>query len=840
MSSNLETLNKSFEKNFYSIFQKPELVKSYLNERSEEFDRTIKEAFLKFQLGDHFALVALGGYGRNELFPSSDIDLSIVQLTNQTNKIEELKEFIAWLWTLKVKVGHSVRSIKDIDKVTKSDLKEFTSYLSHRVIFCPSSHSKTLSIGLQKLSKNWIKTKFSKAKKLEQIERFKSYNSTEFNLEPDLKESPGCLRDFQTALWILEHCFEINTLLDCVSLDLFSRKEILNVQKSYNHMQSLRFILNLNAASNRMSFENQLLLAKKSRFKSSKSSSDVEKFMRVFFQHAANLSDFNEMIFQAYEDRLIFLKRSYAKNYYISKDRLGIQASVNLVKKPELILESFLHIGRLKKINGLDFYSMRKIKEAIPKINPSFFMGVHAGNQFIEILKAETSLSTILKKLKQLGLMRLIIPEFGEIEGQMQFDMFHVYTVDEHTFKVVRNMRQMQIGKVDTSMSIEHELINKLPKIELLYLAGIFHDLGKGKGGDHSEIGSTIVTKFCKRLNFSINDTELLGWLVTNHLVMSSISQKTDVHDPQTIINFTTIVSSLEKLNYIYMLTVNDIMGTNPTLWNSWKHDLLKQLFLSSRRKLNLDEPGTNTSVVKERKALSIEPLEKTNRELVLSIWDQLPETYFAKHQLEQLQNQADALANSQLKTAISLTKRKNLIEIFIFTPNHPGLFLKTASILERLSLETIDANIHTTNDDKFAMNTFICKHKVLGGNLNQRDQVEIKKKIIAYLSLSESIPLTKNQKVSRKKVFQYTTRAEITSLATQNAQLVTLETLDQPALLSKVANIFLEHGISIFSARITTLGEKVEDNFIVMDEKKKTKISESKKNLVIKKLKKL
>ena len=204
--------------------------------------------------------------------------------------------------------------------------------------------------------------------------------------------------------------------------------------------------------------------------------------------------------------------------------------------------------------------------------------------------------------MKQLGILKLLIPEFGAIEGQMQFDMFHIYSVDEHTFKVVRNMRQMQIGKTDGSMKIEQELINKLPKIELLYLAGIFHDLGKGKGGDHSEIGEKIVTKFCKRLSFSIHDTELLGWLVRNHLIMSSISQKTDVHDPQTIKDFTKIVNSIEKLNYIYILTINDIRGTNPTLWNSWKHDLLKELFLSSRRKLNFEDQESHKLIIAERK----------------------------------------------------------------------------------------------------------------------------------------------------------------------------------------------------------------------------------------------
>jgi [protein-PII] uridylyltransferase len=420
----------------------------------------------------------------------------------------------------------------------------------------------------------------------------------------------------------------------------------------------------------------------------------------------------------------------------------------------------------------------------------------------------------------------------------MQFDMFHVYTVDEHTFKVVRNMRQMQIGKENQSMQIEHELINKLPKIELLYLAGIFHDLGKGKGGDHSEIGEKIVERFCKRLNFSIHDTELLCWLVKNHLIMSSISQKTDVHDPETIINFTKNVNTIEKLNYIYMLTINDIRGTNPTLWNSWKHDLLKQLFMSSRRKLNLEEAQSNQSIVNERKVSSANVI-KQGHDLLNEVWGQLPDAYFSKYQLAQLSNQAKTVAASKGKTSVFVNTRKNLIEIFIFTPNQAGLFLKTVRSFEQLSLETIDSDIHTTKDGKYAMNTFICKHKILGGNLIQRDIQNIEQKIINAIS-SENFKVTAKSKAAHKKVFEYPTRVNVSPSKKRDASLITIETLDQPNLLSKVANIFLDHGISIDSARITTLGEKVEDNFTVIDEKTKLCISQNKTNQLQKRLKNL
>ena len=835
MSNSLESINLDFKKNFHNLFRKPELIQPYLLKRSNKFDEIIKKEFLRRKLETDFAIVALGGYGRKELFPSSDIDLSIIQLNLKTKKIEDIKDFIGWLWTLKVKVGHSVRTIKDIENITKSDLKEFTSYLSYRIIFCKKNKVANLEYDLKKISKKWNRAKFYKAKRLEQYNRFQSFDSTEFSLEPDLKESPGCLRDFQTALWILEHCFKLKKLQDCTTAKLFSKKELSSINQSYAHMKVLRYFINLESGTNRISFENQLLLSKKSRLKSSKKSSAVEKFMRTFFLHASNLSDFNEFVFQAYEDQLTLLKRPYTKNYYIFKDRIGIAESVDLIKKPELILDSLIQVGKLKRINGLDFKTIKKIQKSLPKIDPKYFLLPEAGAQFLQILRSSTNLSTILKKLKQLGLMRLIIPEFGEIEGQMQFDMFHVYTVDEHTFKVVRNMRQMQIGKVDKSMEIEHELINKLPKIELLYLAGIFHDLGKGKGGDHSEIGEKIVKNFCKRLNFSIHDTELLSWLVKNHLIMSSISQKTDVHDPETITNFTENVNSVEKLNYIYMLTINDIRGTNPTLWNSWKHDLLKQLFMSSRRKLNLEETQSNQHIVKERKIASAKAAKKEH-DFLKAIWNQLPDSYFSRYQLEQLSNQAKTVSSSQRKTSVFVRSRKNLIEIFVFTPNLPGLFLKTVTSFEKLSIETIDSDIHTTNDGEFALNTFICRHKILGGNLIQRDIQNIEQKIVAAIS-SKDLKTYSKSKTTSAKVFEHPTRVSISTTNKRDASLITLETLDQPNLLSKVAYIFLDHGVSIVSARISTLGEKVEDNFTVVDEKTKSYISKNKANKLQKKL---
>ena len=308
------------------------------------------------------------------------------------------------------------------------------------------------------------------------------------------------------------------------------------------------------------------------------------------------------------------------------------------------------------------------------------------------------------------------------------------------------------------------------------------------------------------------------------------------MHDPETIENFIKKVDSTEKLNYLYMLTINDIRGTNPNLWNSWKHDLLKQLFMSSRKKLNLEERQSNHSIIKERKLRSIQSIPDDKNEFLIKVWDQLSNTYFSKYQIQQLSDQAKIIASSKGKTSILIKSRKNLIEIFIFTSNQPGLFFKTVQSFEHLSIETIDSDIHTTNDGLYALNTFICKHKVLGGNLIQRDIQNIQKKIIAAID-SETPKSVAKAKTKTKKVFEYQTKVRITDSSIKTISLITLETLDKPNLLSEVAKIFLDHGVSIDSARITTLGEKVEDNFTVTDEKTKSAISKNKAQQIQKKL---
>jgi [protein-PII] uridylyltransferase len=304
------------------------------------------------------------------------------------------------------------------------------------------------------------------------------------------------------------------------------------------------------------------------------------------------------------------IKRKY-KDFYLYGKKIGLN-NVDLMNNKNLIFDIFIFIGNNKKINKIDTFSSSLLRENLTLIDHKFKNNQVYANKFIEILKSKYNLSSILKTMKDIGILQKYIPEFDEVVGQMQFDLFHAYTVDEHTFKLVRNMRQMKLYE-SKEFKLEYELINKLPKIEILYLAGFFHDLGKGKGGDHSIIGAESSIKFAKRMGLSLSDGELISWLVENHLLMSSISQKKDIYDGEIINHFVELVENTEKLDYLYLLTINDIKATNPALWNGWKHKLLKDLFLLARSKINKEPIKKSIEISQDRKNSVLKDFDAKN-----------------------------------------------------------------------------------------------------------------------------------------------------------------------------------------------------------------------------------
>ena len=815
MKGKIISIKKDFLNEFPQIYLKPSKINKYLKKHSNKIEIDIKNKFKKLELDKNFAIYANGGFGRKEMFPSSDVDLSIVEL----NKIQDygnLEKFISFMWDRGYKVGHSVRSINDIKKISKKDLKEFTSYLTRRAIISNQNIDNKITKALNGL---WTRNNFYNQKFIEQQRRHSEFHSSAYNLEPDLKESPGTLRDFQSALWILQHCYGLDSQ-DAINKSGVIDGEFKKAIEAYNFIKSLRFATNIATQKNRLNFEAQIEVSKYAKLNKKSSKASVEKMMKNYYENASILSYFNEIIFEKYNEKKVNIFSKKISGIYKNKNKIGIR-NIDIKKNKDLIFQIFIEIGKNKNINLIDTPTKSLIKKNINLIDEKFIKQKIYSKQFLEILRSKYNLSSILKTMKNLGVLQAYIPEFANVVGQMQFDLFHIYTVDEHTFKVVRNMRQMKLFK-QKGFELEYELINKIPKIEILYLAGIFHDLGKGKGGDHSDIGAKISYDFAIRIGMSETDAGLISWLVKEHLIMSSISQKKDIGEAETIIEFAKQVEQSEKLDYLYLLTINDIRATNPALWNGWKHQLLKDLYFLTRSKINKEPLIASSSIALERKKNTLLAFSVNDGEVLESYLSNLGNSYFNKNLSESLKWQAALIVKNKDKDLIVGCKNifENLIEIFIKVKNSKGLFYKFTKILEHSGLEVIDANIFSSTDNTFAANTFITKFSHHDRKLLNSDLIELKKRI--EKNFTEFNKIKDFQKKSIKKNrFEKVINISNSINKDKGRNLITIETSDSQGLLANIAKVFFDNNVSIFSARINTLGDRVEDTFEIENHNK-------------------
>ena len=815
MKGKIISIKEDFLNEFPQIYQKPSKINKYLKKYSNKIEIDIKNKFKKLELDKNFAIYANGGFGRKEMFPSSDIDLSIVEL----NKIQDygnLEKFISFMWDRGYKVGHSVRSINDIKKISKNDLKEFTSYLTRRAIISNQNIDNKITKALNGL---WTRNNFYNQKFIEQQRRHSEFHSSAYNLEPDLKESPGTLRDFQSALWILQHCYGLDSQ-DAINKSGVIDGEFKKAIEAYNFIKSLRFATNIATQKNRLNFEAQIEVSKYAKLNKKSSKASVEKMMKSYYENASILSYFNEIIFEKYNEKKVNIFSKKISGIYKNKNKIGIR-NIDIKKNKDLIFQIFIEIGKNKNINLIDTPTKSFIKKNINLIDEKFIKQKIYSKQFLEILRSKYNLSSILKTMKNLGVLQAYIPEFANVVGQMQFDLFHIYTVDEHTFKVVRNMRQMKLFK-QKGFELEYELINKIPKIEILYLAGIFHDLGKGKGGDHSDIGAKISYDFAIRIGMSETDAGLISWLVKEHLIMSSISQKKDIGEEETIIEFAKQVEQSEKLDYLYLLTINDIRATNPALWNGWKHQLLKDLYILTRSKINKEPLIASSSIALERKKNTLLAFSGNDGEVLESYLSNLGNSYFNKNLSESLKWQAALIVKNKNKDLIVGCKTifENLIEIFIKVKNSKGLFYKFTKVLEHSGLEVIDANIFSSTDNTFAANTFITKFSHHDRKLLNSDLIELKKRI--EKNFTEFNKIKDFQKKSIKKNrFEKVINISNSINKDKGRNLITIETSDSQGLLANIAKVFFDNNVSIFSARINTLGDRVEDTFEIENHNK-------------------
>lgn len=832
-------LLKQCQAQLWTRFNNGEDVRLLVQARAVTVDAVLKHAWQRFDLekAPELALLAVGGYGRGELHPYSDIDVLVLHshAILSAHLQEQVSQFITLLWDLGLDIGSSVRSLENcIDKVNE-DITIATTFLEIRTLIGSDSLRQNL---LELINPLWSDEVFFEAKRDEQIARHRKHNDTEYNLEPDLKNAPGGLRDIQTIVWVTKRHFKTNNLYDLVSKGFLTEYEYKQLANGEQFLWKIRFALQHIAGrnENKLLFDHQRSLAQHFGYTDNTANRAVEQFMKEYYRVVMTLSMLNEMLLQ-YFDEVILKSNADAHIQLISDDfqlrnnYLEVRHHQVFARNPSALMELFAVLSENEEITGIRASTIRLIMVEARKINQSFRENPQNKANFIEILRSSRSLFSTLKRMKRYGVLGKYLPAFGLIIGQMQYDLFHIYTVDAHTLLVIKNMRRFRYADTETQTQfpLVCEVTQNLPMPELLYLSGLFHDIGKGRGGDHSELGSVDAIEFCLAHGLSQRSANLVAWLTRNHLVMSITAQKQDLSDPDVIHAFAQRVGSVNHLDYLYALTVADICATNPKLWNSWRDSLLRQLYQQTRRALRrgLHNPIDFEELIIETRITAMEVLltQGFSENEVNAIWQNLGDDYFLRESAKDIAWHTSEILkhgdNPEPLVSIQVNQQQSAqgtTQIFIYTKDLPNLFAASVATLDQQYVNILDARIITASNF-YSLDTYIILDE---NNIPITDEARLaylSEQLKHALSQPDLFPNIVQKRMPRElKHFKVKTEINISTDIHKQQTILEVITLDRPGLLARIGLIFMEHGVNLQNARIATLGERVEDVFFISD----------------------
>ncbi|MBM7038152.1 bifunctional uridylyltransferase/uridylyl-removing protein GlnD [Vibrio sp. 188UL20-2] len=806
-------------------------VSELVLERSQFMDGLLQLMWQHFGFDQYSdaCLVAVGGYGRAELHPLSDIDILILT-RNAANPAmcEKVSAFITLLWDLRLEVGHAVRTVAECAKIGGEDLTVATNLQEARRI-CGSEHAFSELNAVIESAEFWPSAEFYKAKLQEQRDRHARYHDTGYNLEPDIKSSPGGLRDIHTLSWIARRHFGATSLLEMSRYGFLTDAEYRELVECQDYLWRVRFALHieLKRYDNRLAFGHQAMVAEHLGFTGEKNQ-PVERMMKEFYRTLRRISELNKMLIKLF-DQAILNRGVVPEAEIISADFQRRGALIEARKpalfqaRPETILDMFIHIANDSSITGVAPATMRQLRTARRRLNRYLNAIPEAREKFMQLMRHPNVLTKALPLMHSLGVLASYLPQWSQIVGQMQFDLFHVYTVDEHSIRLLKHIHGFSFAKNHDKHPICCELFPRMQKKELLLLAAIFHDIGKGRGGDHSEIGAIEAYEFGIEHGLSKPEAKLISWLVKNHLLMSVTAQKRDIHDPEVITEFAKTVRDEEYLEYLICLTVADVNATNPELWNSWKRTLLSELYYSTQRALRrgLENPVDVRDRIRHTQQLASAKLRKldfTPREIEV-LWGRFKADYFLRHTPDQIRWHSQAILNAPEPhndplVLVSKKSSRGGTEIFVYAKDKPALFADVVAELDRRNLSVHDAQIMTSKDG-FVLDTFVVLDRD-GNPVDSERQLVIANAVSSVVCSNTPKPLRVRRTPRNLKHFKVKTRVEFLPTKTNKHSLVEFQALDTPGLLTKVSSAFADLDIHLHAAKITTIGERAEDLFIL------------------------
>ncbi len=831
---------------FDARFKEGEDIRSLVYERALFIDCILHYAWHQFPWDNNISLIAVGGYGRGELHPHSDIDLLVLLGADElaeggdTGNRESIERFLMLLWDIGLEIGHSVRSIDQCVEIAREDITVATNLMECRTLLGNPELRRELML-LTGPDKIWAADEFFRAKWDEQITRHNKHNNTEYNLEPNVKNAPGGLRDIQMIGWAAKRFFGVRTLKQLEGKGFFTEEEFAILLTGEEFLWKVRYGLHMVAGrpEERLLFDHQRELATLFGYRDTDKSLAVEQFMHRYYRIVLALRELNDVMLQFLDEAI--LQKGHCKTVVPLNERFQlrdnyIEATHIYVfeETPSALLEIFVLMGQNPKIQGVRASTIRLMRENRDLIDDSFRNDRKNTALFLDLLRAPYALVTQLKRMKRYGILGRYLPEFDRVTGQMQHDLFHIYTVDAHTLLVIKNLRNFRHPGAEEIFPVAAHIMNRLPKKELLYIAGLYHDIAKGRGGDHSELGAVDAAAFCERHGLSKRETRLVRWLVEKHLLMSAVSQKQDLSDPEVIHNFANQVGDQMHLDFLYILTVADINATNPDLWNTWRASLMRTLYLETKRALRrgLGTPIDRQELIEETQLAAIRKLEDKGftEQQVRALWGDMGDDYFLRegyldiawHTEAVSEHQADEARRDEPIVLIKETtshEHEGATQIFISTRDRDNVFAAVATALDQLNLNIQDARIYNANSGYTVDTFYVLDNQGLPIGEDRERIAHIRTALLEELSLVDEYSDIINRRTPRQlKSFAMPTRTSISNDISSGLTVLEVISPDRPGLLARIGRIFLYFGIRLQNAKIATLGERVEDVFFICD----------------------
>ncbi len=789
--------------------------------------------------GEKLSLVAVGGYGRGQLAPHSDVDILFLFPYKQTAWGEQVVEYLLYmLWDLRLKVGHATRSVAECLRLSQGDITIRTSILEARFVWGDRNLFDELRTSFANDVVSGSGPEYVEAKLNERADRHKRMGESRYLVEPNIKDGKGGLRDLHTLYWIAKYLYRVDDIGELIETGVLRSQEYRRFTKAENFLSEVRCHLHYLAgrAEERLTFDVQPEMAQRLRYTDHAGSTGVERFMKHYYLVAKDVGDLTRIFCADLEARhrrrsrfrmpLFGLRRREIGGFIVDGDRLDTAEDGQLNADPIKILELF----RLAQEHGYDIHpnALRRVRRNLRLIGPDLRGDPQANQLFLDMLTSRADPETTLRRLNEAGVFGRFVPEFGRVVAQVQHDMYHHYTVDEHTIRAIGILSRIEGGELTEDHPLATGLMPNVLSRRALYVAVLLHDIAKGRPGDHSELGAEIVKSLCPRFGLTAAETETIAWLVLHHLAMSRTAFKRDLTDPKTVVDFATLVQSPERLKLLLILTVVDIRAVGPGVWNGWKGQLLRDLYNATEEALSggLATAGRETRVARTkndlRELLNNWPAEDVERHLNRGY-----DSYWLSNDAETLERHARMMREADRDDALltmktRIDRSRSVTEVTIYAADHPGLFARLCGAMAVSGATIVSAKISTTTDG-MALDCFLIQ-SADGGPFDRSDRLArlstaVNQALAGDINLQDKLATARSMLPSRADVFTVEPVVLIDNAASNTHTVIEINGRDRPGLLHALTWRLFRLSLNIASAHVATYGNRAVDVFYVKDQ---------------------